>query len=198
MLSSRRESFHICEKGLSILLCFQRRSLEHRELRWLSGVRTPGRDGGHGPGSTDPTLLSCSSEPAHSSQNTPLVAPTSQPQDKCPVTYCTLHTASFFLPKVTGLAGERRFIYILASRRVVATAASGMDFSVLWSLPRHSEYPSLASACPFWTHKPTTHTNTEPQSTARGLQLCTASLPGKPRENNLLQNTRKSCSCISW
>lgn len=57
--------------------------------------------------------------------------------------------------------------------------------------------PSLASACPFWTHKPTTHINTEPQSPARGLQLCTASLPGKPRENNLLQNTRRSSSCIS-
>lgn len=174
MLSSRRESFHSCDKGFSIPLCSQMRSLEHRLLRWLSGVRSPGRDGGHGLGSADPTLLSRSSEPAHSSQNTPLVAPTSQPQDKCPVTYCTLHTASFFLPKVTGLAGERRwFIYILASRRVVATAASGMDFSVLWSLPRHS--PSLASACPFRTHKPTTHINTEPHSTARGLQLCTAS-----------------------
>lgn len=112
MLSSRRESFHSCDKGFSIPLCSQMRSLEHRLLRWLSGVRSPGRDGGHGLGSADPTLLSRSSEPAHSSQNTPLVAPMSQPQDKCPVTYCTLHTASFFPPQGHWLSWREKMIHL--------------------------------------------------------------------------------------
>lgn len=103
-------------------------------------------------------------------------------KDCVEVTYYTLNKPLSSSPEVSGLAGERKFIYVFVSRRVVTTAASGARVFCPLKPPLmlRASQPSLTLPL-LDLQVPNTHL--KPQSAARGLQPCPASLPGKRRKN---------------
>ena len=74
---------------------------------------------------SDPPPLSVSLSQAILPGTTHLWHPGLSHKDCVAVAYYTLNKPLASSPKVSGLAGERRFIYMFASRRVVTAAASG-------------------------------------------------------------------------
>ena len=131
---------------------------------------------------SDPPPLSVSLSQAILPGTTHLWHPGLSHKDCVAVAYYTLNKPLASSPKVSGLAGERRFIYMFASRRVVTAAASGARvFCPLRPpLTLRASQPSLTLPL-LDLQVPNTHP--KPQSAARGLQPCPASLPGKRRKN---------------